>query len=81
MENSYRFFENKECQYYPCHDGLKEINCLFCYCPLFSFENCPGKPQYCEKEGRMIKVCTDCTFPHRAENYDAVIREIKERQD
>ena len=31
MENSYRFFENKECQYYPCHKGIENMNCLFCY--------------------------------------------------
>ncbi|MFW5671451.1 MAG: cysteine-rich small domain-containing protein, partial [Acetivibrio ethanolgignens] len=36
MENSYRFFENRECKYFPCHKGLKELNCLFCYCPLYN---------------------------------------------
>ena len=34
-ENSYRFFSNRECQYYPCHEGIEEMNCLFCYCPLY----------------------------------------------
>ena len=24
-ENSYRFFSNRECQYYPCHEGIEEI--------------------------------------------------------
>ena len=43
MENSYRFFENKECQYYPCHKGIENMNCLFCYCPLYSREHCPRK--------------------------------------
>ena len=33
-ENSYRFFQ-PECQYYPCHEGIEEMNCLFCYCPLY----------------------------------------------
>ena len=27
-------FENRECKYYPCHE-TDNINCLFCYCPLF----------------------------------------------
>ena len=34
MENSYRFFANKDCKYYPCHQGLEAFNCLFCYCPF-----------------------------------------------
>ena len=35
--------------------------------------HCPGTPTYTESGGRMIKDCSSCTFPHRAENYDAVI--------
>ena len=41
-ENSYRFFSNRECQYYPCHEGIEEMNCLFCYCPLYERRHCPG---------------------------------------
>lgn len=73
MENSYRFFENKECQYYPCHKGIDHQNCLFCYCPLYSMEHCPGEYQYIESNGKMIKECSGCTFPHKAENYDVII--------
>lgn len=75
--NSYRFFENKECQYFPCHSGIKELNCLFCYCPLYGKENCPGNPEYMEKEGRKIKVCTGCIFPHQPESYDKVVQMLK----
>ena len=77
MENSYRFFENKACQYYPCHKGVKNLNCLFCYCPLYHKEHCPGNPGYIEKEGRAIKVCTNCTFPHQPDHYDKVIEMLK----
>lgn len=73
MENSYRFFENKGCQYYPCHKGIDHQNCLFCYCPLYSMEHCPGEYQYIESNGKMIKECSGCTFPHKAENYDVII--------
>lgn len=76
MEHSYRFFSNKECEYYPCHKGIDEMNCLFCYCPMYLIEHCPGNPTYMEKNGKTIKVCTDCTFPHQAENYDTVIKVI-----
>ena len=77
MEASYRFFENKECKYFPCHKGLEEFNCLFCYCPMYQKENCPGNPRYIEKGDRKIKVCTDCTFPHQPDNYDKVIEILK----
>ena len=72
MNNSHRFFENKECEYYPCHEGLEHINCMFCYCPMYRLEKCPGSPEYFEKNGKKIKVCTNCTFPHRPENYDNI---------
>lgn len=73
MKHSYRFFENRECKYFPCHEGLEEFNCLFCYCPMYGRENCPGNPEYIEHEGRKIKVCTNCDFPHRSESYDKII--------
>ncbi|MCM1101202.1 MAG: cysteine-rich small domain-containing protein [Clostridium sp.] len=81
MENSYRFFANRDCQYFPCHKGLEELNCLFCYCPFYLREDCPGDPQYLERgegEGfKRIKNCADCTFPHRPENYDRIIQLLK----
>lgn len=73
MENSHRFFENRECKYFPCHKGLDEFNCLLCYCPLYHMESCPGSPEFMEKDGKRIKVCTDCIFPHIPENYDKVL--------
>ena len=72
MEASYRYFENRACEYYPCHKGIEEMNCLFCYCPLYTRQDCPGNPSFKEKDGKTIKICTDCTFPHRPENYDAI---------
>lgn len=77
MDHSYKYFENRACRYYPCHEGIEELNCLFCYCPLYQIEHCPGSPAFREKDGRRIKVCTACTFPHRAENYDRVIELVR----
>ena len=74
MKNSYRYFENKECQYHPCHKGIDHLNCLFCYCPLYALEQCPGEYRYIEVNGKQIKECTACTFPHRAENYDVIMK-------
>lgn len=79
MEHSYRFFSNKDCQYFPCHKNLEDFNCLFCYCPLYLLEKCPGKPEYLERNGKRIKVCTNCTFPHQPENYDIIINILKQK--
>ena len=77
MDNSSRFFANKECEYYPCHDMGGDLNCLFCYCPLYNF-NCPGSFTLIEKGDRKIKSCMDCTFPHKPENYDKIMEILKE---
>ena len=81
MEDSYRFFANKACKYYPCHQGLKDFNCLFCYCPFYLKEKCPGKPQFWKKGEKIIKDCTDCTFPHRPESYDVIIKWIRQENE
>ena len=78
MQNSYKFFKNTDCKYYPCHKGLDELNCLFCYCPLYRMENCPGLNEYKEINGRKVKVCTNCTFPHDVENYEKIIECLRE---
>ena len=78
----YAFFQNRDCEYFPCHTGLdpEEFNCLFCYCPLYCLgESCGGDFRY-TKNG--IKDCTDCIFPHKKENYALVndrFPEIREK--
>jgi Zn-finger protein len=67
-ENSYRFFQNTECKYFPCHQDVQELNCLFCYCPLYAMDHCPGNCTYLEHNGKKIKECTNCTFPHEPQN-------------
>ena len=60
------------------HKGLDNFNCLFCYCPLYLKEDCPGNPQYMEKNRKKIKICTNCTFPHQPENYTKIVQILKE---
>ncbi len=78
--NCSSYFENRECRYYPCHDQ-EHINCMFCYCPLYGFENCPGDPVFLEKEGRKIKDCSGCLFPHKKEHYEKVIGFLRSRKE
>ena len=73
MINSYRFFQNKECEYFPCHkaENEEEFNCLFCYCPLYTLgDKCGGNFRYTESG---IKDCTECMLPHKRENYGYII--------
>ena len=72
-EKHYSFFQNRECEYFPCHKGAdpETFNCLFCYCPLYALgKKCGGNFRYNEKG---FKDCTNCSFPHRKENYEKVI--------
>ena len=74
---SYRYFQNKDCEYFPCHQGAKEenFNCLFCYCPLYALgDRCGGNFTYTENG---IKDCSRCLFPHRKENYDKIMEKLK----
>ena len=74
----YQFFQNKACEFFPCHTGVAEedFNCLFCYCPLYTLGNgCGGTFTYTEKG---VKSCEACNFPHRRENYDALLKRFPE---
>ena len=66
---SYKFFKNTACEYYPCH-CLDEINCLFCFCPLYGLD-CPGDYIILENG---VKDCSGCVLPHKKENYEMIIR-------
>ena len=78
--NSYRFFNNNECEYFPCHKTAKpeRFNCLFCFCPLYFFEDCGGNFRILESG---IKDCTKCLLPHGPKGYDHVVGKIKARLD
>lgn len=83
MKNSYKFFQNRECEYFPCHktDKPETFNCLFCYCPLYRKEKCIGAPAYIlDGKGQKIRDCSACTIVHRPEMYEKVIEELY-RQD
>ncbi|WP_206214850.1 MULTISPECIES: cysteine-rich small domain-containing protein [unclassified Adlercreutzia] len=67
----YAYFENRECEFYPCH-GVEHINCLFCYCPLYHDEGCGG--DWADLNG--AKDCSACTYPHVRENYYSVIARL-----
>ena len=80
----YQFFQNRQCEYFPCHEVEKEedFNCLFCYCPLYQKERCLGHPSLLLNEkGQKIKDCSKCELVHRREMYDAVIRALADQDE
>ena len=69
----YQFFQNRNCEYFPCHRNIPEeqFNCLFCYCPLYALgDQCGGCFRY---TAGGIKDCTGCIRPHLAANYDEIV--------
>lgn len=75
---NYSFFQNRACEYFPCHKIVKEenFNCLFCYCPLYALgRKCGGNFTYSENG---FKDCSGCSFPHRRENYERVLERYKD---
>ncbi len=75
MKNSYKFFANKACEYFPCHHTVNssDFNCLFCYCPLYPFKDCGGNYNYLENGW---KNCHNCLIPHRSNAHDYIINKL-----
>ncbi len=71
MKNSFSYFRNEQCEYFPCHklnDG--EFNCLFCYCPLYALgDKCGGNFTFLENG---VKDCSNCTIPHTKGGYEHI---------
>ena len=71
-KNSFKFFCNKDRQFFPCHEtkDLDNFNCLFCYCPLYALgDKCGGNFKYLESG---IKDCSKCLLPHNPKSYDYI---------
>lgn len=69
---SHKFFTNTDCTYYPCHDN-NDINCLFCFCPLYNENHCKGEYKYIFINNEKVKDCSACFYPHDRKNYDSII--------
>ncbi len=77
-DRHFKFFQNSECEFFPCHKTSKpeEFNCLFCYCPLYTLgKNCGGNFKHVEGQ---LKDCSNCMLPHVPSNYDYIIGKYEE---
>lgn len=73
---NFDFFQNKACEYFPCHKGADPdtFSCLFCYCPLYALgDQCGGNFTYTENG---IKDCSNCLRPHKRECYSEITQKI-----
>ena len=73
MKNSFSYFQNRECEYFPCHKVKddRSFNCLFCFCPLYALgDKCGGNCTYTENG---IKDCSGCLVPHSTSGYDYIL--------
>ena len=78
MNQNYKFFNHKDCEYFPCHktNDPDNFNCLFCYCHLYALKDkCGGNFRYTDNG---IKDCSNCFLPHRRDNYDYIIRKFQD---
>ncbi|MBQ9060924.1 MAG: cysteine-rich small domain-containing protein [Firmicutes bacterium] len=78
MSENYKFFQHKECEFFPCHEVKNEnnFNCLFCYCPLYALgDSCGGNFKYTEKG---VKDCSKCGLPHSPGGYDYIMDKFGE---
>ena len=74
----YAFFQNRECECFPCHKTKKpeDFNCLFCWCPLYALgERCGGNYSYTESG---VKDCSGCMVPHVKANYGRIVDRFSE---
>ena len=74
---SYKFYQNKACEFFPCHAGAdpETFNCLFCYCPLYALgDSCGGCFCYTSSG---LKDCSDCQIPHDPGNYDKILSRME----
>ena len=69
---SYNFFQNKDCEYFPCKK-TETLNCLFCFCPLYDYNDCGGAYTFTTNG---IKDCSHCLLPHSVNGYDYIVKKI-----
>ena len=72
MSQNYKFFNHKECEYFPCHktNDPDNFNCLFCYCPLYALKDKCG--------GNFNDDCRDCADFDKRERLKEELKQAKQ---
>lgn len=75
--HSYQFMLNKHCEFYPCHKQDVALNCMFCFCPLFTVECGGDYTVFADEHGEHKKDCSSCTLNHRPEAHDIIMKALE----
>ncbi len=80
MKNCSDYFQNKKCEFFPCHKTSGDyFNCMFCYCPLYALgDKCGGNFCY-TADG--IKDCSNCLIPHMKNAKDYILSKFGDIQE
>lgn len=79
MSEHYKFYQNRKCEFFPCHKTEDEgnFNCLFCFCPLYLLgAGCKGN--YITLPSG-VKSCENCLLPHGEKGYEYVMKILGQR--
>lgn len=69
---------NKDCAYYPCHDGLQD--CTFCYCPFYPCKDSRRGIYIVTRDKKKIWSCKDCNWIHTRKVVDRIFAMIRRGQ-
>jgi Zn-finger protein len=75
----FSFMSNTACEYFPCHENenTSEFNCIFCFCPLYCYEDCGGSFSYTVDKH---KDCSACTIPHGEGSYEIITERLRSKK-
>jgi len=64
IEATNGLYKQKDSICHKCHEVEGELNCFFCYCPLYDEFECGGNYIILENG---LKDCSNCLKPHTTE--------------
>ena len=79
MSTNYKCFSHRDCEFYPCHRNADPgpFQLPFLLLSLYFLgRECGGEYRLLDNG---VKDCSDCLFPHRPENYDAVVQKLQQK--
>ena len=63
---------NKDCEYFPCHEGLED--CTYCYCPIYPCEY-EEFGKFVKNKNSKVWDCSNCVIIHKIKIVDLIRNE------
>jgi iron complex transport system ATP-binding protein len=73
IEATNNLFESPDSICHKCHSVSGDLNCFFCYCPLYDEEDCGGDYVILNNG---LKDCSNCLRPHSEEFVEEQLMKI-----